>query len=69
MDWQPIKTIPHNKFVLMAGDSGYNNIPIRVHVAKYDTQRQDFRTHSGDSFTDDGSEPTHWKELTIPHGY
>jgi hypothetical protein len=35
----------------------------RAHVGKYDTTRDRFVTHSGDGFTDDGPDPTHWTAL------
>jgi hypothetical protein len=76
MDWQPITTAPKNIFLEVCGPSGYITVPIRIHVAQFNTaykssteEEGQWRTHSNNHFTDDGGEPTHWRHLSIPNGY
>lgn len=63
--WQPIETAPKDKFVLLAGPSGYTTIKI-VHAtgrmcSDYHAGR--WIDHANDDLMDWGFEPTHWMPL------
>lgn len=60
---KPISTAPHNRFVLVAGDSGYSTTPLRFEVCRYDSSREDWRDYSNDSYSDGGGEPLYWMEI------
>lgn len=63
-EWQPIETAPRDKYIIIAGDSGYSNTPLRVSVCKYDAEWNiPWRDHAGDAFQEGGSWPTHWMPL------
>ncbi len=70
MTWQLIETAPKDgSYILLAGDSGYINTPLRVEVCHWDAQyrpRQPWVNYARDSFLDSGSEPTHWMPLPEP---
>lgn len=52
-------------YVLLVGRSGYSSTPYRCEVGRYNPEYPlaPYRTHSGDSFTDGGSNPTHFLPL------
>ena len=63
--WQPIETAPKDKFVLLAGPSGYTTIEI---VYATGCMCSDYHVgrwidHANDDLTDWGFEPTHWMPL------
>ena len=64
---KPIKTAPRDgRYILVAGPSGFRSTPLRFAVCKWDANyrpHSPWQTHSHDSFTDDGEEPTHWMEI------
>lgn len=61
----PIKTAPRDgSYIVLYGPSGYRGVPLRSHVGCFKPEYRNYWvTHSGDAFTDDGSEPTHWHPL------
>lgn len=61
--WQPISTAPHNKMILLAGPSGYRNVPLRCEIGEYSADRKAWVNHGNDRFTDGGDEPTCWMPL------
>ena len=70
---QPIETAKKDgSWILLFGPSGYITTPLRAHVCqwvKFDPYRRKdalegfWRTTSGDWFTSDGGDPTHWMPL------
>ena len=61
--WKPINSAPLNRYILIAGDSGYITTPLRVEVAKWSHQRGAWLNHAHDYFTDGGTNPIYWAEL------
>ena len=65
IDWLPIATAPHDKFILVACKSGYVTIKWVFRVAKYDVERRGnhWRDEASDALTDSGHVPEFWCEL------
>ena len=68
MEWQPIDTAPKDKFVLLAGPSGYTTIETVFATGR---TCSDYRVgrwidHANDDLTDWGFNPTHWMPLPDP---
>lgn len=63
--WQPIETAPKDKFVLLAGPSGYTTIEIVYATGRMCSDYHVGRwiDHANDDLTDWGFEPTHWMPL------
>ena len=63
--WQPIETAPKDKFVLLAGLSGYTTIEIVYTTGRMCSDYHVGRwiDHANDDLTDWGFEPTHWMPL------
>ena len=63
--WQPIETAPKDKFVLLAGPSGYTTIEIVYATGRMCSDYHVGRwiDHANDDLTDWGFEPTHWRPL------
>lgn len=61
--WQPISTAPLDRYILVAGPSGYSSTPLRVAVCCWAESHGNWRNHAFDSFTDGGPEPLWWMEL------
>ena len=63
--WQPIATAPKDKFVLLAGPSGYTTIEIVYATGRMCSDYHVGRwiDHANDDLTDWGFEPTHWMPL------
>ena len=71
MEWKinPIATIPHNRFVILFGRSGYHGTLWRCEVgrhAPHEYPRAPWRNHANDSFEDGGEPPIGW--LPLPAG-
>lgn len=65
--WRPIISAPCDRYILIAGDSGYITTPLRVEVAKWSHERCAWINHANDYFTDGGTNPIYWAEtLEIP---
>lgn len=77
LDWKPLDSAPRDgTFVELRGDSGMKSYPYRVMIAKYDRDHERrgwtqqfndphcWRTVLGDSVTDDGPMPSHWRPAT-----
>lgn len=60
---KPINTAPRDKWILLAGDSGYSTTPLRFEAGKFSTNRGYWITYCNDAFTDGGGEPKWWMEL------
>lgn len=61
--WRPIISAPRNRYILLAGDSGYITTPLRAEIGKWSHDREAWMNHGGDYFTDGGSAPIYWAEL------
>ena len=63
--WLPIETAPKDKFVLLAGPSGYTTIEIVYATGRMCSDYHVGRwiDHANDDLTDWGFEPTHWMPL------
>ena len=63
--WLPIETAPKDKFVLLAGPSGYTTIEIVYATGRMCSDYHVGRwiDHANDDLTDWGFEPTHWRPL------
>ena len=63
--WLPIETAPKDRFVLLAGPSGYTTIETVFSTGRMCSDYHVGRwiNHSNDDLTDWGFEPTHWKPL------
>lgn len=63
---QPMQDVPHNEFVLLFGESGYGNTPLRCEVCKFYPDWGGWRTYAGDHFGDTGNpEPVGWLPLPL----
>ncbi len=63
---QPIETAPSDRFVLIAGPSGYSTTPYRFEAChRSNWGDRAWRNHSNDRFTDGGPDATHWCELPL----
>ena len=64
-EWRPIETAPKDKFLLLAGSSGYTTTPFVYTTGRmcsdYHTRR--WIDHVNDDLTDWGFEPSHWMPL------
>lgn len=66
MKWQPISTAPKDRFIILAGPSGYCSTPLRAEICRYDPEyrpRQPWVNHAGNSFLDGGEGPKYWLPL------
>jgi chaperonin cofactor prefoldin len=63
--WQPIATAPEDRFVLLAGPSGYTTIETVFATGRMCSDYHVGRwiDHANDDLTDWGFEPTHWMPL------
>lgn len=63
--WLPIATAPKDRFVLLAGPSGYTTIETVFATGRMCSDYHVGRwiDHANDDLTDWGFEPTHWKPL------
>ena len=61
--WQPISSAPRNRYILLAGNSGYTNTPLRIEIGKWSHDREAWMNHESDYFTDGGPAPIYWAEL------
>ena len=63
--WQPIATAPKDRFVLLAGPSGYTTIETVFATGRMCSDYHVGRwiDHANDDLTDWGFEPTHWMPL------
>lgn len=60
---KPISSAPKNRYILLAGDSGYSNTSLRFESGKWSEYKKDWVNHAGERFTDGGAQPTHWTEI------
>lgn len=60
---KPINTAPKNKWILLAGDSGYSTTPLRFEAGKWSESKEDWINHAGDLFIYGGPEPEYWMEI------
>lgn len=60
---KPISTAPREKWILLAGDSGYTTTPLRFEAGKFDINRGYWVDHSGEPFANGGPEPIYWMEI------
>lgn len=61
-----IDTAPKDRYILVAGDSGYSNIPLRFDVCRFHSDYQEpyqWRNYANDAFLDFGSQPKYWMEI------
>jgi len=67
---QPMETAPKDgTYILLFGDSGYINTPLRCKVCKYDPDYRLFGpwlNYANDSFLDSGGPPLGWMPLPEP---
>ena len=63
--WLPIATAPKDRFVLLAGPSGYTTIETVFATGRMCSDYHVGRwiDHANDDLTDWGFEPTHWRPL------
>lgn len=63
--WQSIETAPKDKFVLLAGPSGYTTLKTTFTTGRTcsDYHKGRWIDHANDDLTDWGFEPTHWMPL------
>lgn len=63
-NWKPIETAPHNKFVLVACESGYTTIDWIYRVAQFTAGWHNrWDDEGGDALKDSGHIPRYWDEL------
>lgn len=60
---KPISTAPKNKWVLLAGDSGYSTTPLRFTAGKWSADKECWVDHSNEPFSHGGGEPEYWMEI------
>jgi len=62
IEWQKIETAPlDGRFILVAGNSGYFSTPLRAEICQW--ERDGWRNHAHDWFTDGGPDAILWAEL------
>ena len=62
---KPISTAPRDKWILVAGDSGYATTPLRFESAKciWVGDQWVWKDYKGDYYSDRGGEPEWWMEI------
>lgn len=68
IDWRPINSAPHNRFVLVLCHSGYSTFPWQLFIARHepDSHRDGWwSTVSGDRVRRHGPDPEWWAELPV----
>ncbi len=64
IDWLPIASAPHDRFILVACKSGYVTLDWVFRVARYEVERRSkWRDEASDALTDAGHVPEFWCEL------
>jgi hypothetical protein len=60
---QPIQSAPKDRYILLAGDSGYLTTPLRFSSGRWSNTKECWVDHSGEPFRDGGPAPIFWMEI------
>jgi len=60
---KPISTAPRDRFILLAGDSGYSTTKLRFESGRWNASKERWDNHANDAFTDGGAEPEWWTDI------